>query len=250
MHSVRVLAATFGLLAILTLVLIVPMASATTTGTGTSCSGFGDCKFTISNSKGTGWAQTYGTSMSFQLPGESKASTGLPFSYYPNPIYGGTYTIHGAFSGTDENTGKVVYGTTATNITVTVHCQRGCYDTWVLNSGNITFHLTKADPTTTHFSCSPSAIRSGGKTVCEVQVVDQTRPAQIPNGTVKFSTLLSGVGSWSPRASCTLVAGSCQVTWTAADETVGTITMYAHYVGNSYFYRSTNTTYVYVTSPS
>jgi hypothetical protein len=249
MRSKGWLVAPVGLMLVLTVFLLVPAASASIVGTGTLCKGFGTCVFSITDSKGTGWAKTYETSISFLLPGESKATTNIPYSYYPHPIYGGTYTIYGSFVGTDANTEKVILGTTVTNITVTVHCQRGCYDTWVLNSGTITFHPTNADPTTISFSCSPGSINSGGKTVCQVTVTDQANASRIPTGTVKFSTQYSGVGTWSPAAKCTLSSASCKVTFTAADETVGTVTMYAHYVGSSAFYQSTGITYVYVTSP-
>jgi hypothetical protein len=249
MRANRWLAAPIGLMILLTALLFVPAASASVVGVGTSCSGFGNCVFTITNAKGTGSADTYGSTMAFQLPGEAKATTNVPYSYYPHPIYGGTYIIYGSFVGTDANSLKVVYGTTVTNITVTVHCQRGCYDTWVLNSGNITFHLTKADPTSTSFSCSPNSINPGSKTVCQVKVIDTSHAAVIPNGTVKFSTQYSGQGKWSPSASCTLVSGGCSVTWTAADNTAGSVTMYAHYKGNTWFWQSTTTTYVYVNQP-
>jgi hypothetical protein len=241
-------AALVGLTVVFALVVFLPSASGAVVGVPTSCTGFGDCKFNITNSHGTGFAQTYGNSLSFRLPGEHNTTTGVPYSYYPNPIYGGTYTITGSFVGADVNTGKVVWGTTAVNLTVTVHCQRGCSTTWVVNFGNITFRLTKADPTTTTVSCSPSSINPGSHTLCTVHVTDQSNALKTPNGTVKFSTQYTGVGTWSHSGTCTLLSGTCNITFAAADETSGTVIIYAHYHGNSYFWTSTGTFYLSVTS--
>src|SRR5579863_2615323 len=117
--------------AALILLALIPMSGATApvNGVVTTCSSSAVCSFTFNTSAGTGWATVGSTAktISFQLPGEAKASYNLTYSTYVGSLIGTyTYWTIGNFYGTDVNTGNVVYGTTDTNFTITAHCQRGC----------------------------------------------------------------------------------------------------------------------------
>lgn len=226
-------------------------ASTTITGIAASCTGLGDCNYTIANGSGSGWATTstaFGSVISFQLPGESLATRGQPYSVHTVSISGNVYTEAGSFAVTDANTGKIVSGTTNTMITATQHCGRtGCYTTYALVSGKITFNVTNVDGTVTTLACNPSSFNSGGSTKCTATVRDQANPSKFPTGTVAFSISAFYSGTFSNAGKCTLSSGSCSVQFTPSDNSVGNIPIHAVYKGNSVYHTSSASAIVSVT---
>ncbi len=225
-------------------------ATAPVSGTVTTCSSTTTCQFVFNTTGGTGWASTTSTALSFQLPGEAKASYNLSYSTYIGSLIGTyTYWTVGNFLGTDVNTGHVVYGTTDTNYTITCigHSGRGggCTYVYTTDNGTITFHLTQAEQTSTSVSCTPSSVAVGSKTTCTVKVVDLWNSSKVPTGKLHLST--PGLGSFSNKGVCTLSSGSCTLTWRPSDNTVGSVVIAATYPGNSQYYTSTCSTTVSVT---
>jgi len=234
-------------IAVLILAVLAHNAYATTiTGTATKCTAFGSCSYTISTSSGSGWATTNGISISFQLPGELKATYGQPYHAQHVLISGIEYNVTGSFVATDANNGKVVLGSTKSIITLVIHCQRGCTYTYTLVSGTITFTPTNKDPTSTTVTCNPSSFAAGGHTICKVQISDVTNSTNIPKGKVTFSSN-SSIDTFTP-AYCYLSSGSCSVQFTPNEEHVGGIPIYAAYAGNFNHFKSIGSTAVYVTS--
>jgi hypothetical protein len=233
----------------LILVALVPVAGATAPvhGTVTTCKATSLCLFKFNTTAGTGWANTTNGKMSFQLPGEAKASYNLSYSTYIGSLIGTyTYWTVGNFYGTDVNTGWVVYGTTDTNFTITAHCSRGCYYTYTTDNGTIVFHFTHQELTSTSVSCNPSSIDVASKTNCTVTVTDLWNASHIPTGKVWFFS--AGVGTFSNHHTCNLSAGQCSITWHPSDDTGGTVTISVIYGGvASAFYKTTGSTHVVVT---
>jgi hypothetical protein len=236
----------------LLLLALLPVAGATAPvhGVVTTCSSTYACGFVFNTSAGTGWANTTGTKMSFQLPGEAKASYNLSDATYIARLTGTyTYWTVGNFLGTDVNTGKVVYGTTDTNYTITCHGHSGrgggCTYTYTTDNGTIVFHFTQAEQTSTAVSCSPTSINVAARTTCTVTVTNLWNASNVPTGTVHFTG--SATGSFAPHPSCTLVSGSCTLKWHPADNTNGAVTIGAHFLGGTGFYTSQGSTSVTVT---
>ncbi len=215
-------------------------------GIATSCTNFGACSFALSDSNGTGWATTSGSTISFQVPGEALATSGVPYTAQVVSVNGSLYTVNGSFAGADANTGKAAYGSTQVLLTVTVFCQRGCTTTYKLDNGTITIVPTTADVTNTSVSCLPTTFTSGNSTVCTATVVDLTNGVSTPTGVVNFTSSYSFTGAFSNGGSCTLVAGQCSVTFNPGEEAVGTFPVYAAYAGNPTYFRSAAKTLVYV----
>ena len=234
----------------LVLLALVPIASAAPIhGTVTTCSTRVSCVFVFNTTAGTGWANTTGTSMSFQLPGEALISTNLSYSTYIARLTGTyTYWTVGNFVGTDVNTGKVVYGTTNTNYTITCngHSGRGggCTYTYTTDNGTIVFRFTSAEQTSTSVSCSPSSIKVAGKSACTVVVTDLWNSSHTVSGKVHLSA--GGLGYFGNKGNCNLTAGQCVMTFHPYDNTLGTVTISAKYAGTAGFYHSGATTQVYV----
>ncbi|MCI4349919.1 MAG: hypothetical protein L3K15_00150 [Thermoplasmata archaeon] len=231
---------------------LVPVAAAGAPvhGLVTNCTSTVTCKFVFNTSAGTGWASTTSKGLSFQLPGEAKASYNLSYSTYIGSLIGTyTYWTVGHFLGTDVNTGKVVYGVTDTNFTITCHGHSGrgggCTYTYTTDNGTIVFHFTTAELTSTSVSCSPSSIPVAGTTTCTAKVSDLWNSSHIVAGKVHLSG--GGLGTMSNHGICTLVAGQCALKWTAADNTVGYVAISATYLGSSVFYTSGSSTTVTVT---
>ncbi|HEY6239112.1 MAG TPA: hypothetical protein VIZ68_08010 [Thermoplasmata archaeon] len=236
----------------LLLLALVPVAGATApvAGVVTTCASTTSCTFVFNTSAGTGWATTTSTQLSFQLPGEAVASYNLTYSTYVGSLIGTyTYWTVGNFLGTDANTGKVVYGTTNTNYTITCHGHSGrgggCTYTYTTDNGTIVFHLTQAEFTSTSVSCSPSSILSGSQTICTVKVVDLANSSVVPTGKVHLSS--AGTGSFANHGTCTLSLGQCSVSWRAFDNTIGSASISASFAGNAAFYKSSGSTSVTVT---
>lgn len=228
------------------------MASSQITGTATSCSSFYTCVYTVTNSQGHGSATTYyyysypnNTYAKFQLPAEAKSTTSQPYKTNNLGHTGNTYHVSGSFTAVDANTGKVVTGATDDHIIQTQHCSRtGCYYTYSLSSGAITFTLTKLDGTATSVACNPATFPAGGSTTCTVKVMDLANSGSFPTGSIGISS--GAYGTFTPPT-CTLSSGSCSVTFTPSDNSVGTIGITASYPGDSSHYTSSGGTTVYVT---
>ncbi len=224
-------------------------------GLVTTCSSASSCDFAFNTPAGTGWATASPPMMSFQLPGEAKASSNISYQTYTKKLTGTyTYWTVGNFEGTDINTGKVVYGTTNTNFTITCvgHSGRGggCTYTYTTDNGTIVVDFTQAEQTSTSVSCSPSSIGSGSSTVCTATVTDTANGSATPTGNVSFSSSYGSTSSFSTGGLCTLISGSCSVTFTAPDELLGTVPISASYLGVSAFYPSAGRTSIYVGSSS
>ncbi|MCI4332650.1 MAG: hypothetical protein L3K01_02805 [Thermoplasmata archaeon] len=214
-------------------------------GTVTNCLNSAACTFTFNTSAGTGWANTTNGRMSFQLPGEAKASYNLSYSAYIEKLTGTyTYWTIGNFYGTDVNTGNVVYGTTNTNFTITAHCSRGCSYTYTTDNGTVVFKFTRAELTSTSVSCSPSSFYVAGKTTCTITVANLWNSSNVPTGKIHLSA--PGLGTFTNHGTCNLTAGSCTLKWHPLDNTNGYVNIAAKYNGNFAFYPSTGSTTVTV----
>ncbi|MCI4356465.1 MAG: hypothetical protein L3K18_04895, partial [Thermoplasmata archaeon] len=218
-----VLAATVAIL----LLAVVPIASAApsnSTGTATSCGTLTSCHFTFTSGNLTGWANTYSGSVQFQLPGEANVTANGHYSVSVVNVSGTTDHVLGTIVAIDANSGKVVFGSTDTNITVTVHCSHtGCGTTYHLLNGTMRLRVTNTDGTSTAVACSPSSFSAGSTTRCTATVTDLANHSVLPSGSIQFSTFsgLGALGTFSHHGACTLVSGSCSVRFTAGDETVG-----------------------------
>ena len=237
----------------LLLLALVPVSSATlppVQGLVTNCTSTTTCSFTINSTAGTGWATTTSTQFSFQLPGEANASYNLSYSTYTASLTGTyTYWTVGNFLGTDVNTGKVVYGTTDTNFTITCvgHSGRGggCTYVYTTDNGTVTFHFTQAELTSTAVSCTPSSVRVAAKTSCTVTVTNLWNASHVPTGQVHLTS--GRLGAFASKGTCTLVSGKCTLGWRSFDNTLGAVTITASYPGSTTFYPSSGTTIVTVT---
>jgi hypothetical protein len=232
----------------LLLLALLPVSGATAPvhGLVTACTSTGTCKFVFNTTAGTGWANTTSKGLSFQLPGEAKASYNLSYSTYIAKLTGTyTYWTVGNFLGTDVNTGKVVYGTTNTNFTITAHCQRGCWYTYTTDNGTIVFHFTQAELTSTSVSCTPSSITVPGKTTCTAKVTNLWNSSHVPTGKVHLSG--GSLGAFANHGNCNLTAGQCSLAWHPFDNTVGYVAISANYYpGGPVFYRSSGSTTIVV----
>jgi len=216
-------------------------------GTVVKCKSTAVCTYDLNNTnpKVVGWASTTVHSLSFKLPWEAKASYNLTYSTYIEKLTGTyTYWTIGNFYGTDVNTGYVVYGTTETNFTITAHCSRGCTYTYTTDNGTIVFSFTKAYLTSTSVSCSPSSINVTSPTSCTAKVTNLWNSSNVPSGKIYMTT--PGLGSFTNKGSCTLSSGSCSLTFTPFDNTIGTVTISAKYAPVAGFYKSSSSTSVYV----
>ncbi|HXQ94988.1 MAG TPA: hypothetical protein VN864_07490 [Thermoplasmata archaeon] len=237
----------------LILLAFLPIAGATAPVNGlvTTCTSTASCSFVFNTSAGTGWAKTTASTMSFQLPGEALASYNLTYATYIGSLTGTyTYWTVGNFHGTDVNTGKVVYGTTDTNYTITCHGHSGrgggCTYTYTTDNGTVVFHFTKAELTSTSVSCTPSSVAvGGGKTACTVTVTNLWNSTNFPTGKVHLASY--GLGSFASKGVCTLSLGSCTLNWHPFDNTNGLVSIGATYPGSVAFYKSTGSTSVTVT---
>ncbi len=223
-------------------------ASTQIAGTATACTGLATCSYAIGSSSGNGWASTSSSSISFQLPGESKGTYGQPYSTQIVSVSGTTNTVAGAFTAIDANTGKVVSGSTNTVIIVTKHCgYKGCQTSYTLVSGTIAFIPTNQDGTIATVTCDPSNFLAGGSTTCTAKVIDEANSSNFPNGKVTFTNSFSSLGTFSNGGKCTLSSGSCSVHFTPYEEVVGTIPIHVAYKGNHAYSQSTGSTLLYVT---
>jgi hypothetical protein len=230
-----------------------PSAGASTgsTGSATSCAGTSYCHFTLSSSKGTGWAQTYGTSIDFLLPGEANTTFSTTYSAaIVRSVTNGSSAldwVSGSFTAVDANSGKVVFGSTNTNITDTTHCSHtGCGHTYSVHNGTIRFVPTNLDGTRTTISCGPSSFNAGGSTHCTATVTDLANRSLHPTGNVSWAISSYYYGSFSSHARCSLVGGNCTIKFHDADDGAGTIPMYASFHGPHPYYASAGETYLYV----
>jgi hypothetical protein len=234
----------------LILIALIPAAGAMApvNGTVTTCTSTSACAFVFNTSAGTGWATTTNKVISFQLPGEAKASYNVSYSTYIARLTGTyTYWTVGNFLGTDSNSGKVVFGTTNTNYTITCHGHSGrgggCTYTYTTDNGTIVFHFTQAEQTSTAVSCSPSGVTVPGQTTCTATVTNLWNASHVPTGKIHFSS--QGLGSFASHGNCNLTAGACSLKWTPFDNTVGSVTISANfYARGTAFYKSSSSTVV------
>lgn len=165
--------------------------------------------------------------------------TDAPTSITPT---GGTVTFSstgsGSFSGTcplSSGTCSVTYTPNPGSESPPAHTISASYagDTdhfGSSSSGSGNFALTVTQRTTsTSVNCAPNPDILNGPTTCTATVTD-TSPgtAIIPGGTVSFSS--SGSGTFS-STTCTLVSGSCSVTYTGS--AVGPQTISGNYGGDT-----------------
>lgn len=215
-------------------------------GTVTVCTSTTACGYVFNTTAGKGWANSTvrsgsPESMALQLPGEAKASTNLSYSTYIARLTGTyTYWTVGSFLGTDVNTGHVVFGTTNTNFTITCHGHSGrgggCTYTYTTDNGTIVVRFTNAAITSTALACSPTFTSPGAPVNCTVTVTNGWNASKVPTGTVRISD--GATGTLSNKGSCLLSLGKCSFTYHSADDTCGTVTMSASFLGNSAYYRS------------
>lgn len=222
-------------------------------GLVTSCKSASVCAFSFNTSAGTGTASGSPPSMSLQLPGEGVVSTGLSYSTYIQKLTGTyTYWTVGNFAGTDANTGKIVYGTTNTNYTITCvgHSGRGggCGYQYKTDNGTIVVFFTNAEQTATSVSCTPSTLAAGNSTLCTVTVSDTANSSATPVGNVSLSQAYGSTIGFANGGLCRLASGSCSVRYSAPDEQLGTVPITASYPGTPSFYASSGRTSVYVTT--
>ncbi|MCI4319817.1 MAG: hypothetical protein L3J87_03385 [Thermoplasmata archaeon] len=244
------LVGTVGLL--LLAILPAPGAATPLNGVITTCSSNWSCHFVFNGSTGKGWANgsssgyLYPGTMSLRLPGEAKTSANLTYWTYIQRLNGTyTYWTIGNFFGTDVNTGKVVYGTTDSNYTITCHGHSGhgggCTYTYTVDNGTIVVRFTKAEQTSTTISCTPTSIDVAGKTTCKATVKDLWNGTHYPTGKLHLTS--SGGGSFSNKGTCTLGStGNCTFTWHPSDNSCGSSTLAATYGGTTYFYKSSGST--------
>ena len=240
------------LAAVTVLLLLVPGSLATrpVSGTVTTCTTSLTCTFTFNTTAGTGWATSTGSLVSFQLPGEAKASYNLTAATYVAKLTGTyTYWYVGNFYGTDVNSGHVVYGVTNVNYTITCvgHSGRGGGCTYIdtTDNGTIVFRFTTAEQTSMSVACSPSSINAGSSTKCTAKVVNLWNASNVPTGKVHFAT--SAYGTYSGKGTCTLnTAGNCTVTFSAGDNSNGYVPVSVSYFGTSLYYKTAASTTVLV----
>lgn len=222
-------------------------------GTVTNCTSASSCSFTFNDTAGTGWARASPPALSLQLPGEPLASYNLSYSTYTAKLTGTyTYWTVGTFVGTDANSGKVVYGTTNTNFTITCygHSGRGGGCTYVdtTDNGTIVVTFTEAEQTTTTVSCAPNALPAGSSTVCTAWVNDTANSSATAAGNVSFFQAYGSTAGFGNGGNCTLSSGSCSVLYTVADDQLGTVPIGANFHGTPSFYPSSGRTSIYANS--
>jgi hypothetical protein len=223
-------------------------AAAPVSGTVTSCSGLYTCKFVFNTSAGTGWATGLGSGyttpgvISFQLPGEARATSNVTYHTYIGSLIGTyTYWVEGNFLGTDVNSGHVVYGTTNTNYTITCHGHSGrgggCTYTYTTDNGTIVVQLTKAEQTSTNLTCA----KISGKTACSLSVINLWNGSNIPTGKVLFTGPYGG--KLSNNGTCKLSSkGTCSFTFRPPANPCGIYDFTANYLGTTLFYKSSGST--------
>ena len=212
-------------------------------GTVVNCLNSAACTFTFNTTAGTGWANTTNGRMSFQLPGEAKASYNLSYSAYIEKLTGTyTYWTIGTFLGTDVNTGTVVFGTTDSNYTITCvgHSGRGGGCTYIdtTDNGSVTVTRTAAEMTATTLSCSPTTL-SSGRVSCTATVANLWNSSKVPSGKLHISFPYGGKPL--SKGVCTLSStGSCKFTWTAGANLCGAYTITVTYPGTLAYYTSSS----------
>ena len=230
-------------------------------GSATSCSGIASCHYAIASKIGNGSATTSayvggyvgqspllfsGGLVYFQLPGESLTTYGY---YSGQAVLAGSsstsgtiYHINGTIKATDANTGTMVKGSTNGYVGIKGHSGRGGGNTYTLINGTIKLVPTTQRTSLTSLACSPYSISAGGKTTCKVTVTDPgAGTSSTPTGKVTFVLSTTGSGKFSPANNCTLVSGTCSVTYTQGDNDYCTVVITSKYVGDSIHQGSTST---------
>jgi hypothetical protein len=256
----------------LLLLLLIPVvsASAPITGGASRCSGLASCTYTLTSSSGTGSASTNagvggyvgqsplyfsGGTVNFKLPGEAaytyttSAYSGLAVLDGYSSTAGTLYHVTGTFKAVDVNTGTIVTGSTDGIVGIKGHSGRGGGNYYTVVSGTITFVQSALRGSKTSLVCSPSPVTSGGTTTCTVTVTDPgAGSASTPTGTITFTqSSYTGWGSFSPAASCSLVSGTCSVSYTLSNGAYYNAIITASYGGDGVHVSSSATVYVPIT---
>ncbi|HZY70325.1 MAG TPA: hypothetical protein VFF67_05025 [Thermoplasmata archaeon] len=240
MRRVQLLPFAAGLLLLGFLVPAGASAGSSITGTASSCSGLYSCSYSLNGSAGSGSATTGSYGIAFRLPGEKNQTIGQFTASVVNRT-GTIDRVQGSIFAIDANSGKIVFGSFDTYVNATAHCSRtGCYYTYKLVSGSITFQITRFDGTTTTVACTPSSISAGGSTKCTATVTDLANRSLSPTGNVSFTSSIGGfsAGSFANHGHCALVKGSCTLKFVTADNTAGTVSISAAFHGNVREYKS------------
>src|SRR2546426_6862196 len=144
-------------------------------------------------------------------------------------------------------------GRCATNVTYTptvvapgTHIIRGTYSgdtkhSFSTSTGSQSFTLTvMGRSTSTTISCAPSSVVTNNGSTCTGTVADTASgTASTPTGTVRFSSSGTASGTFTPATSCSLVIGSCSVTFTPTG--AGTDTVTGSYQGENVHSTSSGT---------
>src|SRR6185312_8507467 len=99
-------------------------------------------------------------------------------------------------------------------------------------------------PVRTTVRCTPGSVLVLGPTTCTAAVTDTSTGGTTPTGTFSFAS--SGQGSFSANR-CTLVGGSCKVSYTPA--AAGSQSIVAAYNGDTSHAIDTASTSLTVTTP-
>jgi hypothetical protein len=157
-------------------------------------------------------------------------------------VTGTFYFRQGAFPATDIDMGKIVEGTTGTSISVTQYGHhKGCaYSHQPVSGTNAA--PTRYDLMRTASACSLAGISPENSTTGAVAVMDLGITSTFRTGIVLIKTQVPGFGHFSKKRVCSLVPGRYRLNFTAGDEFLGTVTMYANYHGTPLVYKSRGTT--------
>src|SRR5205809_406244 len=149
--------------------------------------------------------------------------------------------------------GTATCSVTYTPTVVGHHLITGNYaadSTHTSSSGSFNLASTQRTTTTT-VACTPSPVTGGSATSCTATVTDSTAAGTpvTPTGTVSFTT--NSTGTFTPSASCTLVAGTgtatCSVTYTPGASAIGHHLITGNYAGDSTHTTSSGTFLLAVT---
>ena len=107
------------------------------------------------------------------------------------------------------------------------------------SSGTYSVAANAIDSTSVTVTASPSTITAGGQAAVTVTVADTSNSQQVPTGTITWSDGNSG-GIFS-STTCTLSAGTCNITYTAPPTVQNPITITATYSGDTTHQTSSGT---------
>ena len=163
----------------------------------------------------------YGTLDTTGTTGVLLTSIGSTINNFGNLVTAGFNVING---GTIDNSGSFTNAASFSNPGI---INEECGSSITLNvSIQSNQPVSDCDATATTISPKPAQVTPGIPITLGATVVDSTHQANVPAGTVSWS---SNGGSFNP-ASCTLSNGACTVSYTASN-TIGLSTIKASYLG-------------------